>query len=91
MTEPSVFKDLGPAQLHYLKAQYLASVQLLDQTETALRAQLEQLTKARAQLESAMKQLDQHIDAPAKPSAQASATRSRKPAARASRTSASSA
>ena len=37
---PSPFADLDDAQLHYLKAQYLASLQMVDQTEAALKAQL---------------------------------------------------
>ncbi len=65
MAEQSVFKDLGPAQLHYLKSQYLASHDLLDQAEARLKAQLEQLTKARQELERLSRELDTHIE-PAK-------------------------
>jgi phage shock protein A len=64
MAGESVFKELGPSQLHYLKSQYLASHDLLDQTEAALKAQLEQVTKARHELERLSRELDSHIEQP---------------------------
>jgi hypothetical protein len=66
MAEQSVFKDLGPSQLHYLKSQYLASHDLLDHAEASLKAQLEQVTKARQELDRLSRELDTHIDPPAK-------------------------
>jgi hypothetical protein len=62
MAEESVFKELGPSQLHYLKSQYLASHDLLDQAEAALKAQLEQVAKARHELERLSRELDSHIE-----------------------------
>jgi cell division protein FtsB len=85
MTEPSVFKDLDPAQLYYLKAQYLASQQVLDQSEKALKDQLEALTKARAQLGALMRALDHHIDPPAHHATRKPTARSRTRTARGSR------
>ena len=67
MADPSPFAELGDAQLHYLKAQYLASLQMVDQTEAALKAQLEQITKSRKQLQELMTDLDAQIAAAAKP------------------------
>jgi hypothetical protein len=67
MADPSPFADLGDAQLHYLKAQYLASLQMVDQTEAALKAQLEQIAKSRKQLQELMADLDAQIVAAAKP------------------------
>jgi len=71
MADPSPFADLGDAQLHYLKAQYLASLQMVDQTEAALKAQLEQIAKSRKQLQELMADLDAQIVAAAKPEAPA--------------------
>jgi cell division protein FtsB len=67
MADASPFADLGDAQLHYLKAQYLASLQMVDQTEAALKAQLEQITKSRKQLDELMAELDAQIAAAAAP------------------------
>lgn len=67
MADPSPFANLGDAQLHYLKAQYLASLQMVDQTEAALKAQLEQITKSRKQLQELMADLDAQIAAAARP------------------------
>ena len=75
MADPSPFANLDEAQLHYLKSQYLASLQLVDQTEAALKAQLEQLGKSRKQVQELMADLDAQIAAmetpekPAKPPA----------------------
>ena len=66
MAEKSVFQELGPSQLHYLKSQYLASHDLLDQAEASLKAQLEQVTKARHELERLSRELDSHIEQPTK-------------------------
>ena len=67
MADPSPFANLGDAQLHYLKAQYLASLQMVDQTEAALKAQLEQIGKSRKQLQELMADLDAQITAASKP------------------------
>jgi len=67
MPEPSPFAELGDAQLHYLKAQYLASLQMVDETEVALKAQLEQVVKSRKQLQELMADLDATIAAAAAP------------------------
>ena len=61
MADQSVFASLDPSQLHYLKAQYLASLQLVDQREATLKQQLEDLTTARKQLHELMGQLDRHL------------------------------
>lgn len=79
MTEQSVFTPLDAAQLHYLKAQYLATLQLLEQTEATLKRQLEDVQKARKQVDEQMGRLDRQLDPPAKPAAQRKASsRSRK-------------
>lgn len=81
MAGESAFAGLDPAQLHYLKAQYLASVQLLDQTEAALKAKLTDLGKTRKQVEELMAELDAQLTgepeqpAPAKPAAKPKPTR----------------
>ena len=81
MADPSAFVGLEPAQLHYLKAQYLASLQLLDQTETALKAQLDEVAKTRKQVASLMQELDVQLTgeanqpAPAKPPTKPKPTR----------------
>jgi hypothetical protein len=85
MADASPFADLGDAQLHYLKAQYLASLQMVDQTEAALKAQLEQITKSRKQLEELMADLDAQIAAAAAPTktpAKTPAKPAKKPATR---------
>ena len=69
MSEQSPFAELGDAQLHYLKAQYLASLQLVDQTEATLKEQLAQLTESRKQVQALMVDLDAQIAAAAKPAA----------------------
>jgi hypothetical protein len=75
MAEPSAFAGLEPAQLHYLKAQYLASLQMLDQAEATLKAQLDEVAKTRKHVESLMHELDAQLTgeakqpAPAKPAA----------------------
>lgn len=66
MSERSLFADLGPAQLHYLKSQYIASLQVVDQTEQALKAQLEEVGRARSQLEEQLRELDRELEPPAK-------------------------
>jgi len=76
MAEESVFKDLGPAQLLYLKSQYVTSLDMLDQAEKTLKAQLEDVTKARSQVEKLMRDLDKHLDPPpSRPRKTAAATR----------------
>ena len=70
MADPSPFANLDEAQLHYLKSQYLASLQLIDQTEAALKAQLEQVGSSRKQAQELMADLDAQIaagSAPEKP------------------------
>ena len=62
MSTPSAFSDLGQSQLHYLKSQYLAALQMVDQTEAALKAQLAEAAKARKQLEEQMQHIDQQLD-----------------------------
>jgi Spy/CpxP family protein refolding chaperone len=75
MADPSPFANLDSAQLYYLKAQYLASLQMIDQTEAALKAQLDQVGKSRKQLQDLMADLDAQIttaetpETPAKPAA----------------------
>jgi cell division protein FtsB len=71
MSEQSAFTQLDAAQLHYLKAQYLATVQLLDQTEATLKQQLEDVQKARKQVDEQMRRLDSQLEPPTKKSAQA--------------------
>ena len=63
MSTPAAFSDLGPSELHYLKSQYLAALQMVDQTEAALKAQLAEAAKARKQLEELMQQVDHQLDA----------------------------
>jgi len=63
----SPFSDLSAAQLHYLKSQYLTSLEMIDQTETALRTQLDDVAKARTQVEELMQQLDHDLAAPRAP------------------------
>ena len=58
MADESAFADLDDAQLYYLKAQYLASLQMVDDTETTLKAQLDQIVKTRKQLRELMGELD---------------------------------
>lgn len=58
MADPSAFAGLDDAQLHYLKAQYLTSLQMVDETETALKAQLVQIVTTRKQLQDLMGELD---------------------------------
>jgi len=58
VADQSAFADLDEAQIHYLKAQYLASLQMVDGTETALKAQLDQIVKTRKQLQELMGELD---------------------------------
>ncbi len=65
MAEESVFKDLGPAQLLYLKSQYVTSLDMLDQAEKTLKAQLGDVTKARSEVEKQMRDLDKHLSPPA--------------------------
>jgi hypothetical protein len=77
MTEESVFTGLGPAQLHYLKSQYVVSLQVLDQTEQTLRAQLEEVERTRGQLQGLMRELDGQIEPQAKGSTTQSGSRSR--------------
>jgi hypothetical protein len=80
----SVFGGLPPAQLTYLKSQYLASLQMLDQSEASLKAQLEAVSQARAQLLKHLKELDQHLEGPARPGAGSRARPARTPTRRAS-------
>jgi cell division protein FtsB len=82
VADPSAFAGLEPAQLHLLKAQYLASVQVLDQTEAALKAQLDQVAKARKQVEALMDELDGQLAGEAKPEARTTSARKPKPATR---------
>jgi hypothetical protein len=77
MTEQSVFTDLGPAQLHYLKSQYVVSLQLLDQTEQTLKAQLEEVERTRGQLQRLLRELDRQIEPETKRSGTQSGSRSR--------------
>jgi hypothetical protein len=73
MSDQPTFAALDDAQLHYLKAQYLASLQLVDQAEAGLRAQLDQIGKTRKQITELMAELDAQLGAgapaggPAKP------------------------
>ena len=73
MADQSTYPNFDDAQLHYLKAQYLAALQMVDQTETALRAQLDQVGKTRKQLQELMGELDVQLagattpEAPSKP------------------------
>ena len=69
MADQSTFADLDDAQLHYLKAQYLASLQMVDQTEAALKAQLDQVGKTRKQLRELMGELDVQLAATTTPKA----------------------
>ena len=69
MADPSTFAHLDDAQLHYLKAQYLTSLQMVDQAETALKAQLDQIGKTRRQLQELMGELDSQITAATTPEA----------------------
>ena len=83
VADPSTFAGPEPAQLHYLKSQYLASMQMLDQAEAALKAQLDQLAKTRKQVEELSKELDAQLaggtkpQSPAKPAAKPRRTTSR--------------
>jgi cell shape-determining protein MreC len=77
MTEESVFTGLGPAQLHYLKSQYVVSLQVLDQTEQTLKAQLEEVERTRGQLQELMRELDGLIEPQAKRRATQSESRLR--------------
>jgi hypothetical protein len=61
----SVFGDLSPAQVHFLKSQYLASLEMLDQEEADLKSQLAGLAKARVKVEELMRDLDQALEGPA--------------------------
>ncbi len=67
MADPSPFANLDESQLHYLKSQYLSSLQLVDQTEAVLKAQLEQIVKSRKQVQELMADLDAQIAAASKP------------------------
>ena len=64
MTEESAFADLEPAQLHYLKSQYVLSEQLLEQTEQTLKQQLKDVERAQKQVRDLMRQLDHHLEPP---------------------------
>jgi hypothetical protein len=61
MAEESAFADLDDSQLYYLKEQYLASLQMVDDTETTLKAQLDQIVKTRKQLQEMMRELDARL------------------------------
>ena len=85
MSTPSAFSDLGESQLHYLKSQYLAALQMVDQTEAVLKAQLAEAAKARKQLEEQMQHIDQQLDAasaPKQPATPAKPTTKPKPRSR---------
>jgi hypothetical protein len=75
MADQSAFVDLDDAQLHYLKAQYLASLQMVDQTEAALKAQLEQVGSARKLLQGLMQEIDGRLAGDAAPSRPATAAK----------------
>jgi cell division protein FtsB len=85
MSEQSVFTQLDAAQLHYLKAQYIATLQLLEQTEATLKQQLEDVQKARKQVDDQMSQLDRHLETPAAKPAPQRKTTARSTRARSSR------
>ncbi len=67
MADTSTFAHLDDAQLHYLKAQYLASLQMVDQTETTLKSQLDEIGKTRKQLQELMGELDAQLAGPTLP------------------------
>jgi len=67
MPIPSVFIGLDQAKLYYLKSQYLTSLQIVDQAESALQAQLDDVGKARKQLTDLMSELDEQIAKPVAP------------------------
>jgi uncharacterized protein involved in exopolysaccharide biosynthesis len=57
----SAFAALDLAQLHQLKSQYLAALQIVDQAETDLKGRLDEVGQARKQLEDLMQQLDAEL------------------------------